>query len=98
MAQNVDINISDIEDFGADLMDILETIEEACKEAQKIGNLKFYKEGQAKDAVSKLKDIPNKYASVAEHYGRLLQITALTWEQMSEMDTGISNGIQAAQK
>lgn len=98
MAEKIDIDISEIEDFGTDLMDILQTIEEACKEAQKIGNLNFYKEGQAKSAVSKLKDIPQKYASLAEHYGRLLQITALTWQQMSEADKNISNGIQAAQK
>lgn len=95
MSKDLDFSLSDIEGFLTDLTSIIEQESQAAEKAKLIGNLTFYKDGQAKEAVEALKSVPDRYASLTEHYNRLAQFLYLTSEKMTETDQQIAGQIKA---
>lgn len=95
MSKELDIRLSDIEGYANEIAEIIEFIEKAVDDAEKIGKLTFYKGGQAQEAVTALKDVPRRYESTIEHYSRLYQILGLTWQKMTEADQRIAQALMA---
>ncbi|MGC6768039.1 hypothetical protein ACYSNR_00435 [Enterococcus sp. LJL128] len=93
MSEKISFDKSEIEGFFNELSEIAALLEKATQEAVKIGELNFYKDGQADSAVKALANVPGKYNAAVEHYTRLGQLLQMTWVTMAEADGTLAKQI-----
>lgn len=89
----IEISQAEIEEFANDVQEIMQLLEEVKQQAVLIGGLNFYQYGKAEEAIAALQEVPLKYEAANEHYARLVQLLAFTWQHMDEMDQSLATHI-----